>query len=337
MTTFADRRRQGIGGSDIDDVFSLPPYGCARKLFYEKTGAEADYELRSNDIDRGTAMEPLIIDMFSKKTGMRVCKIDDTIESDSAPWLQVHIDVFCNDGDQWFAVEVKDMRAEVFRKLKKEGMPRAYILQVQHELARCNMQAGYFVAHCCEYWGDILYFRVEADPELQAISDEAATRFWHSHVVANEPPTRLDVSDARCRRCQFRTTCQGEEFSALVKNMDAGEIEYAGESGVLFAEYFEAEARKEAAEAELEAIKDQIQQRIAAGKKGIEGPGGRAYRLAYTQPRLDNKAIEAAKPLLMAVLAALRPDPRAQKLTQAMTKIFTPKLVQITQLRVYPR
>ena len=39
-----EARRRGIGGSDWVDVLGIPPYGCARELWYEKTGTEPDYD-----------------------------------------------------------------------------------------------------------------------------------------------------------------------------------------------------------------------------------------------------------------------------------------------------
>ena len=59
---FLADRLSGIGGSDVADVLSLEPWGCARRLYYEKRQVPPDYADESKEalFERGHVLEPLV-------------------------------------------------------------------------------------------------------------------------------------------------------------------------------------------------------------------------------------------------------------------------------------
>ncbi len=62
-----------IGGSDLGSIVNAPPYGCARKLWYQKRAVEPDYEVPfRGHLLRGVKLEPLIVAEYVAKTGNKV-------------------------------------------------------------------------------------------------------------------------------------------------------------------------------------------------------------------------------------------------------------------------
>ena len=66
-------RTRFIGGSDLGHIVNAPPYGCARKLWYQKRGVQPDYEIEfRGHLIRGTKLEPLIVEEYQARTGRKV-------------------------------------------------------------------------------------------------------------------------------------------------------------------------------------------------------------------------------------------------------------------------
>jgi len=338
---FLERRRRGIGGSDIADLFSLPPYGCARKLWYEKTGKQPDYPSKNQDaLQRGIAMEPVIARLFAEKTGMQLFFEKDTVVSDHHPWAQAHVDTFAYT-EEGFAVpvEIKAPGREVFLQLRKKGAADGYILQVQHILSVCDMPFGYFVAHCAEFWTQLIHFKVEADKGVQDRIIERGEKFWNLNVLGGEEPDRLPASDKRCASCEFRRSCQGEHMVALMK--ESGAVVFDESLSGLLQEFLEMRDIADAAEGELDLLKDAIRAKLG-DRQAVEANGARVYYRPYEKSALSTKRIAATKQRILDVLKGLESklgeqDLQVQALRNWVAEIYTPDVSTVRPLKVFPR
>jgi predicted phage-related endonuclease len=215
----AAKRRNGIGGSDISTILHEliteagdTAYGCPRSLFYDKTGVEPDYEFEiTGPIIRGDLFEPLIADLYAETTGHTIRRMAHKANKDEA-WKMVSIDRQIIDHPDGVGIlECKSVGREVLHQILKKGLPLRFVLQVQWGFGVLGPQ--YEWGDDAVLCGDPMTFitkRVERDQQLINLMVQEAADFW-KRVKNNDPPDRLSWSDARCKRCTFRTTCQGAE------------------------------------------------------------------------------------------------------------------------------
>jgi len=204
----ADRRR-GIGGSDVADVLSLPPYGCAARLFDEKKGITPDYpESYNPHMERGKALEDVAAREYEKVEEVTTIKCYPQ-SNEVHPWMRGNIDRVIMDatGNPAGVLEIKCPARRTFLSLKKEGLPEAWILQMQHYLYVYDLNWGAFGILWAEGW-EFIHFRVERDDQLIFQLIEREREFWEM-VTHGRRPERLPEGDARCRRCNRRVTCRG--------------------------------------------------------------------------------------------------------------------------------
>lgn len=328
---FLAERQRGIGGSDIDDVFSLPPYGCARKLWNEKTGVPADFEVSNDAILRGVALEPLIVEMFRQKTGYVIERRVEAFFDGTDPFLLVHVDFLYEDESGRIGVgEVKSMGREAFKTVTRKGMPQGYILQLQHGMMVTGAQISSFIVHCADLWSKPLIWPVVADREMQDMIRQACREFWKK-VQRGEEPKRLDASDARCKKCQYRSTCQGEYLDQLLEN--PGAVDRDDSLAGLLAEVLEAkEAEKQAAEV-VELLETQLKKELG-DRQVVDAPGARVYYKASERVTPYNS--EAIKEKREALLRYAK-EIAGSSLSDCLIEILTPRVTKTRTLRVYAR
>jgi predicted phage-related endonuclease len=237
---FYAERASCIGGSDIHHLFCLEPYGCDRRLFYDKWGTPADYPFVGNaHTRRGEALEPIAVREYERETG-RICGPVPFIRKAEYPELGVHIDRSVvlpeprPDGAPGSAgvLEVKVPGREMFQYVKYHGPLLSWQLQLQHALGVSGWQWGSILAFNADLW-KLVYWDFSRDEEIIERIREKALPFWINVLKARHGadfamPGRLDPSDARCQSCPWRKTCQGQELIPEVAEQEllpAEEIE----------------------------------------------------------------------------------------------------------------
>lgn len=274
------------------DVFGLPPYGCQRRLWYEKRGVAADYpDLGNEHMARGIFFEPIVARLYQKTTGNELMK-PRTLRDKVYPFIMGHPDrLHKKDGAP---LEIKCPSRRNFRTAKMEGLRDEYILQIQHYIHLCNAAHGTMTIFCAET-AELLYFEVERKDDLIKTIIEAEKEFWNKVLEATEP-SRLDPTDRRCGICTHRTTCQGEALPSIAqdKTILQSDPSLAG----LVNEYFKAKEIASEAEDYLEETKEEI--RLAMGERvAIETAGAKIYYKPITSYRWDTKTLETKHPELV--------------------------------------
>lgn len=231
-------RRQGIGGSDIQHLFSIEPYGCQRYLWLDKQGDEPDYPILSEGaIKRGNKMENIIIEEYREVTGNNVRKVHRTLTHKTIKWARVHLDGEIV-GDHSYnrepsrnghptlgpgVLECKSVGRQMFMKIKQEGIPKSWILQMQHGMFVTNRAWASIAVLWAEQW-EFVTFNVDRNEEIVKAIQYEGNKFWAK--VENGPsPERLDPKDKRCSRCPYRTSCQGAALLGQVE-YNGGDIEF---------------------------------------------------------------------------------------------------------------
>ena len=234
---FLKERKAGLGGSDIHHLFNSKPYGCARKLWYDKTDQEPDYPvIQSNIMTRGHKLEQLIRDEYVNATGRKIRRVNRMLVNKEHTWAMCHLDaeIVSTDDRGTGVLECKSVGKQMYYKIQEEGIPYYWIWQIQHYLMATGRKWGSYAILWADNW-EFSYFDVDADPVLRQQIIESGDKFWRS--VKNGPaPERLDIKDKRCTLCEFRNTCHGERLMALVPD-EIEKAEYDSSFDALLNEY----------------------------------------------------------------------------------------------------
>ena len=298
---FLERRKTGIGGSDVAAVFGIG-WGCTKRLWLQKRSVTPDYPSEeTGPMKLGTFLEPLAAREYVSRTG-RAAVIEPMRRHPVAEWAIVHTDRVLYDEarggpENPGVLEIKCLGRAVFAKVKREpeqggGLPEDYILQLQHGMGVTGRTWGAFCVMSRDN-GDILHWDVEFDPSIwRGIVDQGGS-FWAQ--VENGPmPETLEPDDKRCQKCEYRKSCQG---AALIQ-ISGTDIDRDDALLPLLAEYDERKALFTEAEGLLDEVKEDL--RTMMGDRGaVECAGDRrVYYRPQTSMRWDSKALDAEHPEL---------------------------------------
>jgi putative phage-type endonuclease len=254
-------RQYYIGGSDVADVFSIEPYGCKRKLWYEKTGESKDYAEDNYHLRRGTMLEPLAASLYEERTGRKIRKNNAKLIDEEYPFMAAHLDREILKDERGVGVlELKCPSAHIFSEVQRAGAQEAYILQLQHYLYVRKAQWGSYGFFSAEL-ADIFWFDVDRDDELIQKMIEGELAFWEM-VQRKEIPDKLASSkDRRCKKCSYGITCQGllpdEGVDDALLTMIADE-----EFDRILEGYWQAKAIFDDAEEYYEGLKERIKAKM---------------------------------------------------------------------------
>jgi predicted phage-related endonuclease len=289
---FLEERRSGIGGSDVHHVLSLPPYGCARLLWYTKRGAAPDYSSDSQDyFDRGHALEPIVAEKYAALTGRTLAEHAPAHRHPEHPELLVHVDRLIEDPPG--VLEIKTANREIFFRMKREGLPQGYISQLQYALYVTGCQFGAYAVIWPDGW-KMLHWDVEADPDLQSMIALECISFWERFIQGAEEPERLNPKEKRCGHCIYRTSCQGKALLE-VAGQEEGEIGFDSALTDLASEYIELRDIAAEADAMKEAAADALKKALG-DRTAVETEGCRIYYRPQTSMRFDTTGFSKKYP-----------------------------------------
>lgn len=288
-------RRLGIGGSDIASVFNIG-YGCRRRLWYDKRDTPEDFPREENKaMALGNVLEPFFAAEYAKTTGRVIAIHDEPFVHPEIPELRVNVDrtVYLDTANSRMGVlEVKAQGRGNFFKTKREGLAEDYILQLQHGMLVTGAKWGSFAIGNRDS-GDLLSWDVEADPKIQEQIKTEGPKFWS--LVENGPiPDALEPDDARCQKCEYRRTCQG---NALIAKDESGEMPQMEILRPLLAEYDERKEMFAAAEDAFEAVKEEVKSELGDKQAVMVGE-----RKVYFRPQ-EGRVTWQGKELAAAVEA----------------------------------
>lgn len=225
-------KRQGfIGGTDISHVLGLDPYGCARRLWYQKTGAEPDRAFQmSGPIVAGKLMEDGVAEMVAE---MRPdWKIRRKKASANGHELQRVDRAIVGQERGPGVLEIKTVSDRAYWAWKRDGVPMGYLMQVQWYMHVLGWKWA-CIAALNRDTGQLDLYEIDARPDLMSAAAEKVDWFMAHHVDQRIAPPWLEERDGRCESCQWEPTCQMAEWSAV---SDQGLVQIEG-LAPLVAEY----------------------------------------------------------------------------------------------------
>jgi putative phage-type endonuclease len=296
-----DQDRQGfIGGSDCADVFSLPPFGCSRRLWYQKTGAEPDYPKEDHfHFKRGKILEPLAATLYMEETGRKVRRNTQRLVDEEYPFMGALLDREILLDERGIGIlEVKCPAVRTYNQVKREGISEGYLLQMSHYLRVRKASWGAFCNFSAEL-AEIHHFDVERDEDLIKKVIEGEMAFWEL-VKRHEAPEKLLEGDRRCTKCIYQVTCKNitlEDYQGMtVSDATLSEISDP-EFEQIMREYWDAKEIRNEAEELLEDAKERILLKASAWNVNRMLVGdSKVYAMEQARNTLDKKALEKEFP-----------------------------------------
>lgn len=250
---FKEARLAGFGGSDIGDLINEGDYSCKRRLFLERLGLfpeEHDSRLEFHR-ERGKFFEGPVAELYEKRTSREV-KLCGSGYIKEFPFMRANADrlVSSNDGimgtgaNGWGALEIKCPGEWMFKKIKKEGLPKQYILQLQWQMLCYGTTWGSFAIFHADSF-ELQWFDVERDEDLiqgliQAAKAEwAALEKWKGVLNVGEAialqrifghnsfPGPLDAHAKACSNCEMYKECHGLDFTSTGRIIERPDLEEA--------------------------------------------------------------------------------------------------------------
>jgi putative phage-type endonuclease len=188
-----DRR---LGSSDASAILGLNKYRSPMRVFLEKTGAIKPEDLTDNEaVDWGNTLEPIIAEKFSKKTGIPIVRDQKHYVHEKYDFMTctpdyglIPNDLGVNEG----ILEIKNT-SEYLRSEWENGVPDHAHVQLQHQLAVCNLDYGYI---CGLIGGNkLIYHRIERDDKIINTLYEILGAFWQKILDKTPPEVRAEDLD----------------------------------------------------------------------------------------------------------------------------------------------
>lgn len=208
-------RRDYLGGTDAAALAGVNPPGWAQPIdvYLEKVGLAPERK-PSATMSMGHVLEPVVAQLFTEATGLRLRRPGKPVRSRRYPWMGGHLDRWAEDGlpfeaktansrHEWgpgLGVGTPEAPVVIPAPGDESYQPRVplrYAVQVQHYLAVTERPTAYLAVLLG--WGDFRWYAIHRDSAMIATLVELERQFWHENVLAGVPP-EPDGSESYGRR-----------------------------------------------------------------------------------------------------------------------------------------
>ena len=227
--TWLQERSKGIGGSDVATVLGLTPYKTPLSLWEEKTGktkgspaGEAAYW--------GTTLEDVVAKEFSKRTGMKIQRVNFLLSTGENGWMRGNIDraivneqiaktvrvnkpekaaetglmlstdvgLECKTANAFMADKWgPSQEAEIVsgNVVTEHQIPLYYETQIQWYMAVTGIKKFYVAVLIGGQ--DFRMYEVRRDEDVIKAIVEKCHAFWFKKVLADVPPDPINADDIK--------------------------------------------------------------------------------------------------------------------------------------------
>lgn len=222
---FLQRRKSGIGSSDVAAVLGVSPWVTPYQLYCDKTSPVIDVE-ETEILHFGHIMESVIASEYMRRHGVKLQKRNRMYRSRKYPELIADIDRYEIGGR---IVELKNV-SEWSGKSKfgdgKDDVPDYYLLQCQHQMFVTEIHELSLAAVI----GGHRYrdYEIDYDRELAEFAAAKCHEYWQKHIEKRMPPpaTSRDIlSDYFTSKSGAKITATPEvaEIISRYKEMKAAQ------------------------------------------------------------------------------------------------------------------
>lgn len=269
-----------IGGSDAPGVLGLSRWTTPLSIWAAKTGQVVDKQEETLPQKLGKRLEPIIGELFTEHTGLKIRRVNDHQIHKDYPFLAAQID-FRVVGDDSI-VECKSASGWKAKEWKGEDIPQEYIIQAMHQLAVTGKDKCY-VAVLIGGNQDFKIKVVERDEKMIAEMVKREVAFWNTFVVPKVMPSTITKDDSDVLYSLFPLAEPeseidlGDEGARMIESRNA-----------LYQDVI-------AIEGQLEKVENEIKALLKDKETGVAGK----YKVTWknqSQIRIDTKLLKQKMP-----------------------------------------
>ena len=207
-----------IGGSDAAAVLGLSRWSTPLKVWAEKTGQIEPDDLSDNQaVEMGMELEETVCRIFTKRTGKKVARVNETIFHPKHKFLAANIDRRVVGEDA--ILEAKTCSGWRAKEFENEEIPQEYLLQVMHYLAVTGKQKAYLAILIGGQ--DFRWKEVQRDDKLISDIVNKEVAFWTDFVIPKVMPMTITKNDSDTLYSLFPT---GDEDKEIVLDDSANTL-----------------------------------------------------------------------------------------------------------------
>jgi putative phage-type endonuclease len=233
-----DLRRQGIGGSDLAGIMGMSNYSTPIDIYLDKTG-QTEIEEEENPLFWwGHKLEPLVIQKYELMyPGEKIKSAHGMLVSKAWPWMVANPDGIISNPDVTNEDGVISFGEKGVFEIKtigfagdewghdggnEEDIPEKYYCQVAHYLAVTGFKyavvAAFFMAS-----REIRRYFIDRDESVTQNIVAIEDKFWHEHVIPQEPPSPTNSAD--CNKLWMydkgTTITAGDDIIEIARELQA--------------------------------------------------------------------------------------------------------------------
>lgn len=187
-------RQQFIGASEAAAALGLSEYKTALELYLEKIG-EAPAFTGNLATRVGVAMEPVVLQEFTMRTGHVVTRQQERVPFDARPWLRATLDGCAMQVPA--IVEAKSAGdARRWGEDMTDNVPAEYLTQVQVQMACAKLELAFIPVIFLNR--EYRQYSIRADDELFRMILSGLDDFW-ARVQRRDPPDPATYDDIKRR------------------------------------------------------------------------------------------------------------------------------------------
>jgi putative phage-type endonuclease len=180
-----NRKKQGIGGSEISALLDVNPYKTPYQLWLDKTGRSPP--LPDNKYLRaGKLMEPVIVEFFQQETNYEILKNSE----ENHLYLHPEHSFILGTPDRIYRdlegkegiLECKNTRFPI----SLDNFPKSWLCQLQYYMGLTKIEQGEIAF--LSQGVDFTHIKFEFVPEFYNYMIEKAVDFWEKHIQTDIPP-----------------------------------------------------------------------------------------------------------------------------------------------------
>jgi putative phage-type endonuclease len=289
-------RRQGIGSSDASSAVGLNPYKSRLELWLEKTG-RSNTEVSNDAMHWGNVLEPIVAQEYSAQTGYKVRRVNAVLQHPSQPFMLANLDREVVNHPEGLGVLECKTAGHYATKQWEDSVPEWYQLQVLHQLAVTGRK-----------WADVAVllggqefriYRINRDEDMIQNLIQLEQEFWH--LVQTDTQPKADGSESSARA-----------LALLYPHDNGTTLDYADDTAMnsLFTNLVEVRTTRQQAEAQEEAIRQQLQEKLGEATVAVFADGKVSWKRSKDGVGVDTKRLLAEHPDLSSQYSMIKPGSR---------------------------
>ena len=204
---------KGITSAEVVDVFNLPPYGCSRRLYFQKIGEKSinPCHYASEQIIKSQVMisGDFVAETYASKAKRKVRVPNQIFHNPRYPFIIGDSDRLQTGSKtgagNYVPLEIRLLTPVEFYKIRRDGLPENYYNYQLHHLMIAKQATWASVVFFCPdimemRWFDITYDETTA---AEVINEERA--FWNGVQSKKVPDHSPSVN--HCKLCEYMYKC----------------------------------------------------------------------------------------------------------------------------------